>query len=183
MRREALFLPAAALVAVALLIAAHAVQAQGTLKPVEARIVNTPTQPVPVTVLSAPAPAGEGSREIYSQILNLPYTSGNSYACASAQLPAGKRLVVQHLGALSVQVGTPLFYVGMAPAPGTELDLIVPAAAPLSSTYENDFFTRAVAGQQVHAYYDTQYMVCVQGVGNLNRNSMAQVRGYLVARP
>jgi P pilus assembly chaperone PapD len=64
----------------AMLAAAGAAQAQGAIKPVEARIINTPTQsvpvtvlnaptqPLPVTVLSAPAAPGEGSREIYSKV-------------------------------------------------------------------------------------------------------------------
>lgn len=39
--------------------------AQGALKPVDA-LVNPVNRPVPVTVLSAAAPANEGTREVYS---------------------------------------------------------------------------------------------------------------------
>lgn len=183
MRHEAIFHPAVALVAVAMLVAANAVKAQGVLKPVDARIVNTTTQPVPVTVLSAPVAAGEGSREIYSQTFDLPYTVGNRIACATAQLPAGKRLVVQHLSAEVVQTAPGLRYVGMAPASGQPLDLLVPAAAPQRGVGDDEFWVYSAAGQQVHAYYDTQYMVCVEGVTVLNRNVRAAVRGYLVPRP
>jgi hypothetical protein len=183
MKRKTIFLPAAALIAVALLAAANAAQAQGTLKPVEARIVNTPTQPVPVTVLSAPVAAGEGSREIYSRTFDLPFSSDSSLVCASAQLPAGRRLVVQHLSAQAVLVmASSLRFVGMGPAPGEALDLLVPAAPPLRGGSDN-FFNYSVAGQQVHAYFDNQYVVCVQAVERMNRDATAQVRGYLVPRP
>jgi hypothetical protein len=166
----------------AALFAVTTVQAQGTLKPVEARIVNTPAQPVPVTVLSAPVQAGEGSREIYRNVLELPY-SNLHIACTAAQtLPANKRLVVEHLSARAVYVvSSSLSYVGMGSEAGQELDLLVPAS-PAVRSYDG-FFNHSVAGQQVHAYFDTQYVVCVEAVGPLNRASMVYVRGYLVPKP
>jgi hypothetical protein len=166
----------------AALFAATAAQAQGVLKPVDARIVNTPAQPVPVTVLSAPVQAGEGSREIYRNVLELPFSSSSNYVCSAAQsLPANKRLVVQHLSARAVfVVASSLLYVGMG-SPGEPLDLLVPAS-PAVRSYDG-FWNHSVAGQQVHAYFDTQYIVCVETVEAMNRAATVHVRGYLVAKP
>src|SRR5688572_33232092 len=73
------------------------VLAQGALKPVDALIVNPPTRPVPVAVLSAPAAPGEGSREVYS--LPVGFTLHSNFTCTSTSIavPAGKRLVLEHL--------------------------------------------------------------------------------------
>src|SRR5688572_1502915 len=72
--------------------------AQGALKPVDALVINPPSRPVPVTVLSAPAPANEGAREVYST--NYSVVFSNQYrSCVSATVPAGKRLVLEHVSA------------------------------------------------------------------------------------
>jgi hypothetical protein len=98
-------------------------------------------------------------------------------------LPSNKRLVVEYLSAYTVQTGvSALLYVGMTPGPGEPIDLIVPAQAPLRGG-SDDFFVRSAAGQQVRAYYDVQYVVCVETASTLNRNPTVQVRGYLVSKP
>jgi len=99
-------------------------------------------------------------------------------------LPAAKRLVVQHLGARVVQVGTvnSLLYVGMGSGHGEPLDLLVPSAAPLRGG-SDDSFIRSAAGQQVHASFDDRYVVCLETMTAMSRDATVQVRGYLVPKP
>lgn len=67
--------------------------AQGVLKPVDARIVNTPSQPVPVSIVApaAPAPATATCRidiDISGNLLPVP-AGGISTQIASLECPAG----------------------------------------------------------------------------------------------
>lgn len=155
--------------------------AQGTLKPVEARIVNTPSQPVPVTVLSAPAQQGEGSREIYRLAVEVPFNGGRLHCSGPHPVPAGKRLVLQHLGGWGdVPPPAALSLFGIM-SQGDVLDLVVPAGPRLVT---GGGLHLSAAGQQVHAYFDGGFLVCVLTNDQIGGgDAKVSLRGYLVNRP
>jgi hypothetical protein len=69
------------------LLALAPVHAQSVLKPVEARIVNTPSQPVPVSV--SPSPLNPVMARCFE------FLSGGSANCLLYEIPDGKRLVIE----------------------------------------------------------------------------------------
>lgn len=166
--------------AVALCGLAPPALAQGALKPVDARIVNTPTQPVPVTVLSTPSQPGEGSREIYALATVLDFAG--SFACTSVQtLPAGKRLVLQHLGGNAALFAPSALVHLSIRSPSGLPELVVPAAPPVTNVSGVNL---SAAGQQANAYFDGDFEVCVSTstISGSNRVSLS-LRGYLVNKP
>jgi hypothetical protein len=152
--------------------------AQGALKPVEALVVNPTNRPVPVQVLSAPAPEGEGSREnfVYASVLNIE----GGFGCAVQTVPAGKRLVLQHIGGQAT-LTAPAALVSVITRLGSASysDLVVPAAPPLTALGMN----QSAAGQQVHAYYDHSFQVCGSLSGEAYGRMGFYLRGYLVNKP
>ena len=160
--------------AVAATLFAPQALAQGALRPVDAMIVNPPTRPVPVTVLG-----DEGGREIFRVANALDVQSG--FGCAAIAVPAGKRMVLQHLGG-EATVAAPAALVAVITRLGSASfsDLVVPAAPPLGAA---GFPNSSAAGQQVHAYYDNNFQVCA----NLSLEAYGRVgyylRGYLVNKP
>lgn len=158
--------------------------AQGALKPVDAVIVNPATRPVPVTVLSTPAQPGEGSREIYRRVSELVFTNF-TFTCSELQtVPAGKRLVLQYLGGTgTLNAPAALVYVSIrTQVDGPDVDLVVPAAAPLSSSSPSGV-NHSAAGQQVHAYFDSDFRVCAETSSFGSATVIVSLRGYLVNRP
>jgi hypothetical protein len=164
--------------------------AQGALKPVDALVVNPPSRPVPVAIVSAPAQAGEGSREAYSQRVVVPF-GGGAGSCTSSltpfAVPSGKRLVLTHLaGVASLPAPSALTYVSVGlivAGEGAGPLITVPAAAPLVSS--SVFGTRNIssAGQQVQAYIDGAFYLCV-GASSSNDDSVTMsLHGYYVAKP
>jgi hypothetical protein len=158
---------------------------QGALKPVDAMIVNPPSRPVPVHVLSAPVPPGEGSRTPYMLRTDL-QLSGGGGMCTSAQpftIPAGKRLVLKYLGAITtLSAPAALAYVAVG-LPDAGISIVVPAAPPLSTTQFGLPANLSVAGQLVHAYIDSAFYVCIASTGSASSGVNVQVSGYLVDRP
>lgn len=162
--------------------------AQGAIKPVEALVVNPSTRPVPVTVLSAPAQAGEGSHELYS--LRAFFTfQGNTTACTDPfTLPSGKRLVLTHLaGIASLPAPAALTYVAVAPLeagqPTGSPVIAIPAAAPLPLGGASTAFNQSVAGQQVHAHIDGGFQLCIGSSAQTQNGVSVKLAGYLVNKP
>jgi hypothetical protein len=157
---------------------------QGALKPVDAMIVNPPSRPVPVEVLSAPMPPGEGSRTPYRVREQLQFAGGN-FGCANrTQLPAGKRLVLTHVGGFaSLPAPAALSYVTVDTIEAGQITdvVIVPAAPPLPEP--TDSRNLSAAGQQVHAYIDATLRFCVRTAGVVTGSAFVQLSGYLVDKP
>ena len=149
--------------------------AQGALKPVDALVVNPTTRPVPVTVLSSPVQPGEGTLEIYSLVVH------SGFGCSPQTVPAGKRLVLQHISGVATTIApAALRYVGITTQANGTLDLLVPAAPPLSVGSTNF----SAAGQQVHAYFDGQFEVCAAtSFADPGAAPIVSLRGYLVNKP
>jgi hypothetical protein len=175
MHSRAIALSIVASLGLAALAASLPSHAQGALKPVDALIVNPTNRPVPVTVLSSPAQPGEGSREIYS--LFVPTGLG----CVAQAVPAGKRLVLQHLSGTATMVApAALRYVALKTQPNAPFDVLVPAAPPLSVGNTNF----SAAGQQVHAYVDGDFEVCAAASSSdPGAVPFVSLRGYLVNKP
>jgi hypothetical protein len=155
------------------------------LKPVDAMIVNPPSRPVPVQVLSAPVPPGEGSRTPYMLRTDL-QLSGGGGMCTSAQpftLPAGKRLVLQYLGAITTLAAPAALAFVAVGLPDGGISIVVPAAPPLPTTQFGLPANVSVAGQLVHAYIDSAFYVCIASTGSASSGVNVQVSGYLVDRP
>jgi hypothetical protein len=182
--RRSLSLSVAAAAVAATLFAPPALS-QGGLKPVDAMIVNPPSRPVPVQVLNAPVPPGEGSRTPYGLRTDL-QLSGGGGMCTSAQpftIPAGKRLVLKYLGAITtLSAPAALAYVAVG-LPDAGISIVVPAAPPLSTTQFGLPANLSVAGQLVHAYIDSAFYVCIASTGSASSGVNVQVSGYLVDRP
>jgi hypothetical protein len=160
------------------------VLAQGAIKPVEALIVNPPSRPVPVQVLNAPMPAGEGSFELYNVEVTAPAGACNS-ASRALTVPAGKRLVLRHVGVSGV-LPSPAALTGISiklVTNGTISSqvLTVPAAAPLALA--GGQFYSAQAGQQVHAYIDGAFTICISTTQITGDNLPVSLHGYLIAKP
>jgi hypothetical protein len=149
-------------------------RAQGALKPVDAMIVNPPSRPVPVTVLG-----DEGGRELFriADALNVEL----GFGCAAIAVPAGKRMVVQHLGGQAT-VNAPAALLAVVTRLGSASfsDLVVPAAPPLGAA---GFPNSSAAGQQVHAYYDHNFQVCASLSLEASGRVGYYLRGYLVNKP
>ena len=147
--------------------------AQGALKPEDAHVVNPPSRPVPVTVLSAPAPANEGAREVYSTTYSVIFS--NQYrSCVSATVPAGKRLVLEHVSAgAGALASAALSYISLEDAVPR---LFVPAAPPIGSGF-------GAAGQLVRAYFDASFAVCATATQINDGYVSVALNGFLVARP
>jgi hypothetical protein len=147
--------------------------AQGALKPVDALIVNPPSRPVPVAVISAPVPPGEGAREVFSTAYSLIF-SNNFIACTGGSVPTGKRLVLEHMSASAGSMGSAaLSNVSLADQIPR---LFIPAGPPVGSGM-------GAAGQTVRAYLDGPFTVCA--TAHLNNNGFVTVvlNGYVVPRP
>lgn len=159
-------------------IASASAHAQGVLKPVDARIVNSRSEPVPVTVLSTPAPPGEGSREVYQNSFLIEFSGPASHCTGPQALPAGKRLVLLHVGGFAL-MGTPaaLSAVGITSPASGEHVVVVPAAPPQLAT--TNYFS--AAGQQVHAYVDGQFHACAfASTPTTSGSARVTLHGYLV---
>jgi hypothetical protein len=156
---------------------------QGALRPVDAMIVNPPSRPVPVQVLSAPVPPGEGSRTPYMLRTDVQFSGGGG-VCTTGQpftLPAGKRLVLQYLGAITtLSAPAALAYVAVG-LPDGGISIVVPAAPPLPTTQFGLPANLSVAGQVVHAYIDSD--ICIASTGSASSGVNVQLSGYLVDRP
>jgi hypothetical protein len=148
-------------------------RAQGALKPVDAMIVNPSSRPVPVTVLGS-----EGGRETFRVADALNVEGG--FGCAALAVPAGKRLVLQHIGGQATMTA-PVALVAVITRLGSASfsDLVVPAAPPLSYFTYNS----SAAGQHVHAYYDHDFQVCASLTHEANGRVAYYLRGYLVSKP
>jgi hypothetical protein len=77
--------------------------AQGAVKPLQALIVNTPAQPVPVLVTNSPASVGIPYQESISKQVD-PGQPGATNVVFST-VPAGKRLIIEHVSAYVRNVG------------------------------------------------------------------------------
>jgi hypothetical protein len=167
---------AALVVTLAALAAATATppsRAQGALKPVDAMIVNPPSRPVPVTVLP-----DEGARETFRIANAMNVELG--FGCVGVAVPAGKRLVLQHLGG-QMTVAAPVALVDVITRLGNASfsDLVVPAAQPITGLGYNN----SAAGQQVHAYYDHDFQLCARISHEASGRVGYYLRGYLVSKP
>jgi hypothetical protein len=173
MHKGLFFAAVATTVGIALLAPLQPSQAQ-TFKPVDSRIVNTASQPVPVTVLSAPEPVGEGGREVHSPAYALNF--GNNFlTCVGGEVPAGKRFVVEHISAFAGVMGAAaLVQVSLEVPSGPRI--FIPAAAPVGSGMGS-------AGQVVRLYLDGVFLVCATANNNNNGSVTVALNGYLVKRP
>jgi hypothetical protein len=170
-----LLLPVAALCAATAL---NPAVAQGALKPVEALVINPPTRPVPVTVLSAPAQPGEGSREAYQTAKQLTLQSQN-FNCTQLAVPAGKRLVVEHVSGHGI-IAAPGAFMHISLDIQGVTSVYVAANPPLALPNGTN---HSAAGQLVRAYADSGFSVCASATTLASGQVWVGVVGYLVPKP
>jgi hypothetical protein len=168
-------LTAAGLAAVCI---APAALAQGALKPVEALIVNPPSRPVPVTVLSAPAQPSEGSREAYQVAKQLTLQSQN-FNCTQLEVPAGKRLVVEYVGGHGI-IAAPGAFIQMSLDVQGVTSVYVPANPPVGLPNGTN---HSAGGQLVRAYADAGFSICASATTLAFGQVWVGVVGYLVPKP
>jgi hypothetical protein len=160
------------------------VLAQGVLKPVDSLIVNPPNRPVPVTVMSAPAQMGEGSREIFRAFVGLVWSDRRA-SCSSPQtLPAGKRLVVEHVSGMARLPGAAaLEFVGIHHDVAQTFDdfsVVIPVAPRPASQFAEVI---TPFGQAVRAYFDGSFQVCASIASGVPGTASVSIVGYLVSKP
>ena len=138
-------------------------------------IVNPPSRPVPVTVLG-----DEGGRELFRVADAMNVELG--FGCVAIAVPAGKRMVVQHIGG-SATIAAPAALVSIVTRLGSASfsDLIVPAAPPVGGA--GGWPNQSAAGQPVHAYYDNNFQVCAALSHEASGRVGYYLRGYLVNKP
>jgi len=155
-----------------------------TFKPVMSFITNDTAHPVPVVgTVDARDVDGVGARNVVNVSVNV-NMGGGSGTCANAVVvPAGKRLVIEHLsaGVLATAPAKPVS-IGIIQAGSTHFLVQAPInnSTPVSSISTNYNF--GVASEHMHVYSDVNITACVGLTSATSDDVRVEINGYLTDR-